>query len=311
MHSVCAVFRINHAGAGKSPELRTLFFRLQTLLKLPLHAVFVFDGLERLPDKGHKVRSSPHWLTRDFQRMLELFGFHWTEAPSEAEAELAAMNVHGVIDAVMTEDSDILVFGAPCIIRSAKNDKNYLNIQVFTEDGLEHGCSLTRGDRLLIALLVGGDYDGGVPGCGIEIAHKVALHSKIGQMMLDAFLSMTPDEFSERAKELVEDLRTLLSTNPYNSLERRYKAVADRIPQGFPQRAVVSKYVHAFTSLSAGAAASPWDISFYQPDLANLADFCRQHLGWEDDAIIEKMYGGVWEGTYLRALCKVSSTVLM
>ncbi|KAG2351249.1 PIN domain-like protein, partial [Suillus spraguei] len=88
------------------------------LLKLPLHVVFVFDGLECLPDKGRKVRSSHRWLTRDFQRMLELFGFHWTEVcPSEAEAELAAMNVHGVIDAVMTEDSDILIFGAPCIIR--------------------------------------------------------------------------------------------------------------------------------------------------------------------------------------------------
>jgi hypothetical protein len=79
MHSVCAVFRINHAGAEKSPELRTLFFQLRTLLKLPLHAVFVFDGLQRLPDKGRNIRSSHHWLTRDFQRMLELFGFPWTE----------------------------------------------------------------------------------------------------------------------------------------------------------------------------------------------------------------------------------------
>ncbi|KAG1848955.1 PIN domain-like protein [Suillus subalutaceus] len=330
MHSVCAVFRVNHAGAGKSPELRTLFFRLRTLLKLPLHAVFVFDGLKRLPDKGRKVRSSPHWLTRDFQRMLELFGFDWTQvllyqAPSEAEAELAAMNVHGVIDAVMTEDSDILIFRSsvcchfpvdvlPLIPGSAKNDKDYLNVQVFTEDGLEHGCSLTRGDRLLIALLAGGDYDRSVPGCGIEIAHKVALHSKISQMMLDAFLSMTPDEFSERAEELVEDLRTLLSTDPYNFLERRYKAVADCIPHGFPQHAVVSKYVHAFTSFLAtrnGTVALPWDVSFHQPDLASLADFCRQHLGWEDDAIIEKMYGSVWEGACLRALCKVSSTVFI
>ncbi|KAG1874322.1 PIN domain-like protein, partial [Suillus subluteus] len=301
------------------------------LLKLPLHAVFVFDGLERLPDKGRKVRSSPHWLTHDFQRMLELFSFHWTEvcslplmmslfspvsyqAPSEAEAELAAMNVHGIIHAVMTEDSDILIFGALCIIRSAKNDKDYLNVQVFTEDGLEHGCSLSQGDRLLIALLAGGDYDEGVPGCGIEIAHKVALHSKIGWMMLDTFLSMTPYEFSERAKELVDDLRTLLSTDPYNFLQHRYKSVADHIPHGFPQRAVVSKYVHALTSFSAagnGVLTLPWDVSFYQPDLASLADFCRQHLGWEDDAIIEKMYGGVWEGAYLRALCKVSNTVFI
>ncbi|KAG0701354.1 PIN domain-like protein, partial [Suillus ampliporus] len=87
------------------------------LLKLPLHAVFVFDGLSRLPDKGRKIRHSPHWLTHDFQCMLELFGFQWTEAPSEAEAELAALNIHSVIDAVMTEDSDVLIFGAVCIIR--------------------------------------------------------------------------------------------------------------------------------------------------------------------------------------------------
>ncbi|KAG1879966.1 PIN domain-like protein [Suillus subluteus] len=77
----------------------------------------VFDGLKRLPEKGRMVRNSPHWLTCDFQCMLELFGFKWTEAPGEAEAELAAMNAHGVIDAAMTEDSDILIFGAPCIIR--------------------------------------------------------------------------------------------------------------------------------------------------------------------------------------------------
>ncbi|KAG1832588.1 PIN domain-like protein, partial [Suillus subalutaceus] len=310
MHSVCAVFRMNHAGAGKSPELRTLFFRLGTLLKLPLHAVFVFDGLRRLPDKGRKVRSSPHWLTHDFQRMLELFGFHWTEAPSEGEAELAAMNTHGVIDAVMTEDSDTLIFGAPCIIRSAKKDKDYLNVQVYTEDGLEHGCSLTRGDRLLIALLVGGDYDGGVPGCGIEIAHKVAQHSKIGRMMLDAFLSLTPDEFSKRAKELIEDLRLLLTCDPHNFLERRYKAVADHIPHNFPQHALLGKYVHPLTLFSAtgsGTTMLPSDVLSHQPDLASLADFCRQNFGWDDDAIIEKMYGSVWEGAYLRTLCKVSS----
>ncbi|KAG1720434.1 hypothetical protein EDB19DRAFT_1964696 [Suillus lakei] len=58
------------------------------LLKLPLYAVFVFDGLQRLPDKGHKVRSSPHWLTHDFQHMLELFGFHWTEYPTRLRVKV-------------------------------------------------------------------------------------------------------------------------------------------------------------------------------------------------------------------------------
>ncbi|KAG1872924.1 PIN domain-like protein [Suillus subalutaceus] len=209
MHSVCAVFQFNHAGAGKSPELRTLFFQLGTLLKLPLHVVFVFNGLKHLPEKGRMVRNSPHWLTCDFQRMLELFGFQWIEAPGEAEAKLAAMNAHGVIDAAMTEDSDILIFGAPCIIRSTKKDKDYLNVEV---------------EIMMKECLV----------CGIKIAHKVVQHSKIGQEMLHAFLSLAPELFSEQAKELVMDLRSMLATDPYHFLGRRYKAVADSIPLEFP-----------------------------------------------------------------------------
>lgn len=195
-----------------------------------------------------------------------------------------------------------------------KTDKDYLNVQVYTEDALEHGASLARGDRLLIALLTGGDYDRGVPGCGIEIAHKVALHSNIGQTMLRAFLSMTPEEFSESAKDLVEELHSMLAHDPHHFLKRRYKAVADRIPRDFPRHAVVSKYLHPLTSFSAtgdGTAAPPRDVSSCQPDLADLADFCRQQLAWDDDAIIEKMYGSVWEGACLRTLCRVGSTLLI
>lgn len=39
------------------------------------------------------------------------------QAAGEAEAELAKMNELGVIDAVLTEDSDALVFGAQVVIR--------------------------------------------------------------------------------------------------------------------------------------------------------------------------------------------------
>ena len=39
------------------------------------------------------------------------------QAPGEAEAELAHMNELGLIDGVLTDDSDAFVFGAKCIIR--------------------------------------------------------------------------------------------------------------------------------------------------------------------------------------------------
>ena len=40
-----------------------------------------------------------------------------SQAAGEAEAELARMNYLGFIDAVLTEDSDALMFGARVIIR--------------------------------------------------------------------------------------------------------------------------------------------------------------------------------------------------
>lgn len=39
------------------------------------------------------------------------------EAPDEAEAELAALNRHGLVDMVLTTDSDTVMFGAMCIAR--------------------------------------------------------------------------------------------------------------------------------------------------------------------------------------------------
>ena len=38
------------------------------------------------------------------------------QAPGEAEAELAQLNKLGIIDAVLTDDGDALVFGAETVI---------------------------------------------------------------------------------------------------------------------------------------------------------------------------------------------------
>lgn len=42
---------------------------------------------------------------------------HNSQAPGEAEAELAYLNRIGRIDAIMTEDSDVFAFGATCVLR--------------------------------------------------------------------------------------------------------------------------------------------------------------------------------------------------
>lgn len=39
------------------------------------------------------------------------------QAPGEAEAELSELNTRGIVDAVLTDDSDVLLFNARTVIR--------------------------------------------------------------------------------------------------------------------------------------------------------------------------------------------------
>jgi Holliday junction resolvase YEN1 len=130
------VHQPNHAGRGKNPELRTIFYRLAQLVKVPFAAVFVFDGPGRPSEKrGKAVSSMTHWLVPDVWKLVEAFGFHChqvrsrsihisrpalieaPQAPGEAEAELARLNCEGIIDAVLTDDVDAMVFGANTVLR--------------------------------------------------------------------------------------------------------------------------------------------------------------------------------------------------
>jgi hypothetical protein len=76
----CQVFSCRgrqHLHAGQNPELRVLFYRLASLSRLPISAIFVFDGDHRPKTKrGKAVRTSPHWLTTSFKKLVEAFGFH-------------------------------------------------------------------------------------------------------------------------------------------------------------------------------------------------------------------------------------------
>ncbi|KAL4069005.1 PIN domain-like protein [Scleroderma citrinum] len=83
-----------------------------------LHTHFIFDGPQRPKLKcGKQVKNVPHFLMQCFQELLSAFRFTWHEALGEAEAKLAKLNAVGIIDAIFSDDSDILLFGAPCVIQ--------------------------------------------------------------------------------------------------------------------------------------------------------------------------------------------------
>lgn len=113
------LFHAQQSSGGASPYLRLLFYRMARLLSLPVLPIFVFDGPSRPAWKrGKQVKGRQHAIEQPFTQLIEAFGYQWHRAPGEAEAELAHLNRFGLVDAVLTDDSDALLFGAQVLIRN-------------------------------------------------------------------------------------------------------------------------------------------------------------------------------------------------
>jgi flap endonuclease-1 len=56
-------------------------------------------------------------MTADCKRLLQLMGVPTVDAPSEAEAQCAAMAKADLVYGVATEDMDALTFGTPRLVR--------------------------------------------------------------------------------------------------------------------------------------------------------------------------------------------------
>jgi hypothetical protein len=70
-------------------------------------------------------------MVEDLVEMLQLFGLPYLIAPSEAEAQCAALEMLGVVDGVVTEDSDTFLFGARTIYKNLFDDKRFVEVKSY------------------------------------------------------------------------------------------------------------------------------------------------------------------------------------
>lgn len=79
------------------------------MLKLNVQLIFVFDGPGRPWKRGEKGQGKIDYQKRDLlKEMLRCFGTPYHEAPGEAEAECACLQVLKLVDAVWSQDYDCL-----------------------------------------------------------------------------------------------------------------------------------------------------------------------------------------------------------
>ncbi|TIC96861.1 Flap endonuclease GEN-like protein 1 [Colletotrichum higginsianum] len=207
-------FQAQAARGGTNPAIRTLFYRLVRLLSLGIHPIFVFDGPHKPAFKRNKRSGRGDGVaTAMAKRVTRLFGFPVHDAPGEAEAECALLQQKGIVDAVLSEDVDTIMFGCTRTLRNwtaegTRGSKTPTHVSLYDVNALlSTGTGLDREGMVLVALMSGGDYlPEGVPGCGVKLACEAA---KAGFGKSLCRLKIDDDiQFEEWRAKLRHELRT-------------------------------------------------------------------------------------------------------
>lgn len=210
-------------------------------------------------------------------QLLQCFGIPYVEAPAEAEAQACALEALGLVDGVVTEDSDAFVFGGKKVYKNIFDDQKY--VEAYAASDAERDLGLGHNHMIALAMLLGGDYTDGIKGVGIvngmEVlqAFDVSVDIKSGlsnfRQWLDGFELADVATKTQAEKEF---------HNKHRSARNRWIA-----PKDFPSPSVLTAYKKPVVDKS--DARFSWGL----PDIEALRTFAAQKMGWpveETDRVI-------------------------
>jgi len=208
-------------------------------------------------------------MKEEIVQLLQLFGIPYVNAPAEAEAQACALEKLGLVDGVVTEDSDAFVFGGKKVYKNIFDDQKY--VECYAASDAQRDLGLGHNHMIALAMLLGGDYTEGVRGVGIvngmEVlqAFDVSSDIKSGltkfRQWLDGF--EPTDNVTTRTPAETE------FHNKHRSARNRWVA-----PKDFPSASVLTAYQKPVVDKS--DARFSWGL----PDIEALRVFCAQKIGW-------------------------------
>ena len=110
-------------------------------------------------------------MVGQIQMMLRLFGIPYVTAPMEAEAQCATLVALGLVEGIITDDSDVFLFGGQRVFRNMFNQSK--TVECFLAADLARELGLDRDSLVRLAYLLGSDYTDGLPGVGPVLAMEL------------------------------------------------------------------------------------------------------------------------------------------
>eukprot|EP00038_Savillea_parva_P020752 m.32361 g.32361 ORF g.32361 m.32361 type:complete len:1041 (-) comp4884_c0_seq1:1134-4256(-) len=201
-------------------------------------------------------------MMAETQALLRMFGLPYMVAPMEAEAQCAALEIDGVTEGTITDDSDVFLFGGQTVYRrvcSATKDP-----EVYSANLLLQYLGLDREKLIRLAYLLGCDYTNGIDGIGVVTAMEV-LAEFPGDTCLDRFKAFmhSDDPVGNRVRQGLKRRKT-----PY------------LIPDAFPDPRVTQAFLAPQVEHK-----SPGDFEWGDIDVDEIRRVAYERLGWSDDRV--------------------------
>ncbi|KAI5965622.1 RAD2 [Candida pseudojiufengensis] len=209
-------------------------------------------------------------MIHDVQELLKRFGIPFITAPMEAEAQCAELLKIGLVDGIITDDSDCFLFGGDKIYKNMFNQKQF--VECYFKDDVEQKIGLSQVNLIELALLLGSDYTEGIKGIGPVLAMEILAEFgslKNFKKWFDLHTKSNKDK-----KEL-------------NSLEKNLLAKVKNgklyLPDGFPDKVVFEAY--ELPQVDSDRSEFKWGV----PNLDQIRSFLMFNVGWTQERVDEIM----------------------
>ncbi|KAB8076200.1 hypothetical protein BDV29DRAFT_170664 [Aspergillus leporis] len=244
--------------------------RFAATLNSTSHVENAFDyeqELKQLRSQQKKDRRDADEVTQvmiaECQQLLALFGLPYITAPMEAEAQCAELVSLGLVDGIITDDSDIFLFGGTRVYKNMFNQGKF--VECYLTSDLEKEYALHRRKLISFAHLLGSDYTEGIPGIGPVTALEI----------LTEFSSL--EEFRDWWSQV--QMGVNLSDGEHAAFYKKFKKQASKIflSPTFPDGQVDVAYLEP--EVDSDPSPFQWGV----PDLHGLRHFLMATIGWSQE----------------------------
>jgi len=261
-------------------------------MKQGIELIFVLDGqipdikvktvVKRLGGNERKnTKLQRRQLNSKFQKCCKLFdhlNIPWIKASEEAEAICAALNQFNVVDACITNDSDVFLYGAKTVYKNFKASQKKITYTSYNMKHVEEYLGMNRRSLIALGLLLGCDYDEhGISGIG-KIQGVKLIESWKGCDALDKmknwrYQKNSSDYTSSKLEEKIRNLAMKIDGFPDLALINEFQKSRRDFVEGFKQN---KKQIKAFNL----CAYNVWEV----------VSFLVNNLSWVDEYALNTIF---------------------